>query len=469
MNSMKIKLLISYKHYSSPLLCNFQKLNHNHKYSSPLVYPTLSSKRLFNHFVKPVNPYSYKSIHTTSYLNNKKDFYNILGVPKNASQKEIKKAYYQLAKKFHPDTNKGDPSASKKFQEVSEAYEVLGDEKKRSTYDTWGSSGNPNHMGGPGGGTGNDNFQNSWSYQSNVDAEELFRKIFNQSGFGNNNSFDEDFADSKFGFGAAEEIVVQITFEQAARGVNKDLNLNVVDICPKCRGSRCELGYKATTCTHCNGTGMETVSRGPFLMKSTCRQCQGTRVIIKNPCIECHGKGSTVQRKKVTVPVPAGIEDGQSIRILVNRNEVFVTFKVEKSDYFKRDGSDIHTDAKISISQALLGGSIRVRGIYDDHTVQIAPGTSSHTKIRLFKQGMKKVNSNLLGDHYVNIKVDVPKSLTKKQEALIKAYAELEENTPGTIKDLHHKKDGSKSFDQESSEKKILDNLRSALGNQNDN
>ncbi|CAI6353177.1 unnamed protein product [Macrosiphum euphorbiae] len=442
MNSMKIKLLISYKHYSPSLLCNFQKLNHHHIFSSSLAYSTLSSKRLFNHFVKPENPYSYKSIHTTSYLNNKKDFYNILGVPKNASQKEIKKAYYQLAKKFHPDTNKGDPSANKKFQEVSEAYEVLGDEKKRSTYDTWGSNVNPNHMGGPGGGTGNDNFQNAWSYQSNVDAEELFRKIFNQSGFGNNNSFEEDFADSKFGFGAAEEIVVKITFEQAARGVNKDLNLNVVDICPKCRGSRCELGYKATTCTHCNGTGMETVSRGPFLMKSTCRQCQGTRVIIKNPCIECHGKGSTVQRKKVTVPVPAGIEDGQSIRILVNRNEVFVTFKVEKSDYFKRDGSDIHTDAKISISQALLGGSIRVRGIYDDHTVQIAPGTSSHTKIRLFKQGMKRVNSNLLGDHYVNVKIDVPKSLTKKQEALIKAYAELEEKTPGTIKDLNHKKDG---------------------------
>lgn len=289
---------------------------------------------------------------------------------------------------------------------------------------------------------GNENFQNAWSYQSNVDAEELFRKIFNQSGFGNSGTFEEDFADSKFGFGAAEEVVVKITFEQAARGVNKDLNINVVDICPKCRGSRCELGYKTTTCTHCNGTGMETVSRGPFLMKSTCRQCQGTRVIIKNPCLECHGKGSTVQRKKVSVPVPAGIEDGQTIRILVNRNEVFVTFKVEKSDYFRRDGSDIHTDANVSISQAILGGTIRVRGIYDDHTVQILPGTNSHTKIRLSKQGMKRVNTNQYGDHYINIKLVVPKSLTSKQEALIKAYAELEENTPGTIKDITYKKDG---------------------------
>ncbi|XP_050539318.1 protein tumorous imaginal discs, mitochondrial-like isoform X2 [Daktulosphaira vitifoliae] len=454
-NMKRVFFLVPIKKFSP----SFIQLNRCH-FSAYHKYPLINKQPPLIRAINPVQQTSYKFVHTSKKLNNKKDFYNILGVPKNASQKDIKKAYYQLAKKFHPDTNKGDPSASKKFQEVSEAYEVLGDENRRKEYDTWGSAGN--NMGGSGG-MGGGNYQNSWSFQSNVDAEELFRKIFNQSGFGNSGSYQEDFADSTFGFGAAEEVVVRLTFEQAARGINKEISLNVVDVCPKCRGTRCELGYKATTCTICNGTGMETVSRGPFLMKSTCRACQGTRVIIKNPCMECHGKGSTVQRNKVTVPVPAGIEDGQTIRIVVNRNEVFVTFKVEKSDYFKRDGSDIHTEAKISISQALLGGSIRIRGIYDDHTVQISPGTSSHTKIRLNKQGLKRVNSNNHGDHYVIIKIEVPKSLSSKQETLIKAYAEIESDTPGTIRGINYKKDGSKTFSDSSEESQTLNNLRNIL------
>ncbi|XP_050432243.1 protein tumorous imaginal discs, mitochondrial isoform X2 [Adelges cooleyi] len=425
-------------------LINLIKLSSSHMPNNVgtfLKYSVLTTKEsTTKRVIHPIFSSDTKFIHTTNKLNNKKDFYNILGIAKNASQKDIKKAYYQLAKKFHPDTNKGDPSASKKFQEVSEAYEVLGDESRRKEYDTWGSTSNMN-MGGTGG-MGNENYQNSWSYKSNVDAEELFRKIFNQTGFGNSQFFQDDFSDSAYGFGAAEEVIVKLSFEQAARGLNKDINLNVVDICPKCRGSRSELGYKTITCSVCNGTGMETVSRGPFIMKSTCRACQGTRVINKNPCIECHGKGSTVQHKNVTVPVPAGIEDGQTIRVLVNKSEVFITFKVDKSDYFRRDGSDIHTDAKISISQALLGGSIRIRGIYDDHTVQISPGTSSHTKIRLKEQGLKKVTTNLRGDHYINIQIDIPKSLTAKQKALVKAYAELEQNTPGTIRGINYKKDG---------------------------
>lgn len=164
----------------------------------------------------------------------------------------------------------------------------------------------------------------------------------------------------------------------------------MVDTCPKCRGSRCELGTKATRCTYCDGTGYETVTRGPFIMRSTCRNCEGTRMYIKHKCVECQGKGSTVQRKKVTVPVPAGkilkvllraftnnfifligIEDGQTVRMPLGRKELFVTFRVEKSDYFKRDGPDVHTEAEISISQALLGGSIRIQGLYEDHTIQV--------------------------------------------------------------------------------------------------
>ncbi|KAK9736494.1 DnaJ C terminal domain [Popillia japonica] len=398
-----------------------------------------------------------RNVHTTSFFNQRRDYYETLGVSKNASAAEIKKAYYKLAKQYHPDVNKNDPDAAKKFQAVSEAYEILGDDTKRKQYDTWGST--AEQMGArTGAGAGPQGFSQSWSYQSTIDPEELFRKIFGDGGFGKN-AF-EDFAESNFGFGEAQEVVVRISFAQAARGTNKDIHVNVVDTCPKCRGSRCELGTKATRCTYCDGTGYETVTRGPFIMRSTCRNCEGTRMYIKHKCVECQGKGSTVQRKKVTVPVPAGIEDGQTVRMPLGRKELFVTFRVEKSDYFKRDGPDVHTEAEISISQALLGGSIRIQGLYEDHTIQIMPATSSHTRIRLSGKGMKKVDGYGHGDHYVTFKIIAPKQLSKKQRALLQAYAELETDTPGQILGITHKTDGTKIC-TESPE--MLEAIRAAL------
>ncbi|XP_043276399.1 protein tumorous imaginal discs, mitochondrial-like isoform X2 [Venturia canescens] len=378
----------------------------------------------------------------------KRNYYEILGVSKNASAKDIKKAYYQLAKKYHPDTNKTEANASKKFQEVSEAYEVLSDDTKRKEYDTWGSTSEQMGMGQGGshpGAQSADNFNHNWNFQSTINPEDLFRKIFGDAGFksANFSDFQDDFADSKFGFGAAQEIVMNLTFAQAARGVNKEVLLNVIDTCPKCDGTRCELGTKAIKCQHCNGTGMETISTGPFVMRSTCRYCHGSRVYIKYPCIECEGKGQSVQHKKVIVPVPAGVEDGQTIRMAVGNKEVFVTFRVEKSRYFRRDGPDVHTDADISVAQAILGGTIRVQGVYEDQTIQIRPGTSSHTKIRLTGKGMKKVNGLGHGDHYVNLKIVAPTTLTAKQKALVQAYAELERDTPGSIYGITLKKDGT--------------------------
>ncbi|XP_049826169.1 protein tumorous imaginal discs, mitochondrial-like isoform X2 [Aethina tumida] len=387
-----------------------------------------------------------RSFHFTNAVNAaRKDYYDILGVSRNSSTSDIKKAYYKLAKKYHPDVNK-EPEAQKKFQEVSEAYEILGDDSKRKQYDTWGST--AEQMGGMGAGPGPgphgpQGFSQSWEYQSTIDPEELFRKIFGEAGFGNKSPF-EDFSESNYGFGEAQEVVLRVTFSQAARGTNKDININVVDNCPKCRGSRCEPGTNATRCNFCNGTGMESVTRGPFIMRSTCRYCQGSRMYIKHKCTECAGKGQTVQRKKISVPVPAGIEDGQTVRMSVGNKELFVTFRVDKSDYFKRDGADVHTEADISVSQALLGGTIRIQGLYEDHTLQIMPGTSSHTRIRLSGKGMKKVNGHGHGDHYVTFKVVIPKHLNEKQKALAQAYAELEKDTPGTILGITLKNDGQK-------------------------
>ncbi|XP_017886250.2 protein tumorous imaginal discs, mitochondrial-like [Ceratina calcarata] len=404
-----------------------------------------------------------RGIHTTRKLL-KRNYYEILGVSKNASAKDIKKAYYQLAKKYHPDTNKSDPEAGKKFQEVSEAYEVLSDEGKRKEYDTWGATSEQMGMGGGGHSSGHaKDFGQSWQFRSSVNPEELFRKIFGDAGFQSNvfNDF-EEFTDNKYGFGAAQEVIMNLTFSQAARGVNKEVQLNVVDTCPKCMGSRCEPGTKSVRCQYCNGTGMETISTGPFVMRSTCRYCHGTRMFIKFPCNECEGKGQSIQRKKVTVPVPAGVEDGQTIRMAVGSKEVFITFRVEKSKYFRRDGPDLHTDAQISLSQAVLGGTIRIEGVYEDHTVQIRPGTSSHTKIRLTNKGMKKVNGTGYGDHYVQIKIVVPTKLNDKQLALIHAYAELEEDTPGSIHGITYKTDGTKQ--SHAGPLNLVESIRIALG-----
>uniref|UniRef100_A0A1B6M6S0 DnaJ homolog l(2)tid, mitochondrial n=1 Tax=Graphocephala atropunctata TaxID=36148 RepID=A0A1B6M6S0_9HEMI len=393
------------------------------------------------------NQTSHRKLHTSNHLLKKKDYYEILGVARNASVKDIKKSYFQLAKKYHPDTNK-DPDGVKKFQEVSEAYEVLSDDGKRKEYDSWGTTSEQMGMGAPPPG-GQGFGAQSWQFHSTIDPEELFRKIFGEAGF-KTGSFGEDFSESKFGFGAAQEVSMRLTFTQAARGVNKEITVNVVDTCPKCNGSRAELGTKAIRCHYCNGTGYETISTGPFVMRSTCRYCAGTRMLIKFPCVECEGKGSSVQRKKVVVRVPPGVEDGQTVRLPVGNKELFITFRVDKSDYFRRDGPDVHTDAEVSLAQAVLGGTIRIQGIYEDHTVQVLPGTSSHTRLRLNEKGLKKVNTTSgYGDHYVHIKVKVPKKLTEKQQALMLAYAELEDDTPGIIRGITYKKDGNPNIDEQ--------------------
>lgn len=154
---------------------------------------------------------------------------------------------------------------------------------------------------------------------------------------------------------------------------------------------------------------METINTGPFMMRSTCRHCRGTRTILEKPCFECSGKGKTVQRKRIVVPVPAGVQDGQTVRMTVGTKEVFITFKVEKSKTFRRDGADVHADVSISLSQAILGGTIRIPGIYDDILLEIPKGTSSHTRIRLQGKGIARANSYGYGDYYVHIKINIPK------------------------------------------------------------
>ncbi|CAC5406587.1 DNAJA3 [Mytilus coruscus] len=375
----------------------------------------------------------HRKIHRSS-PNNKKDYYELLGVPKNADAKAIKKAYYELAKKHHPDVSKNDPGSAKKFQEVSEAYEVLSDSTKRREYDTFGMSGGMGGMGGASRGQSRGQAQGFENFHGSIDPEELFRNIFGQAGFkmGGFNDY-TDYESSKWGFAPATEHTLNLSFQEAARGVNKDINVNVKDTCPKCNGNKCEPGTSAVRCHQCNGTGMEDLQTGPFVMRSTCRVCYGAKKIIKQPCTECQGKGNIIMRKKVVVPVPAGIEDDSTLKVGIGTTDyIYVTIKVAKSRDFKRQGADLHSEVHISVAQAVLGGTVRIPGVYEEILLNIPAGSQSHDRIRLAGKGLKRVNSYGHGDHYVHLHIKVPVSLSKEQETLMLAYAETEK-IKGTV------------------------------------
>ncbi|XP_046522890.1 dnaJ homolog subfamily A member 3, mitochondrial isoform X3 [Equus quagga] len=328
------------------------------------------------------------SFHTSASLA-KEDYYQILGVPRNASQKEIKKAYYQLAKKYHPDTNKDDPKAKEKFSQLAEAYEVLSDEVKRKQYDAYGSAGFDPGASGSG--------QSYWKGGPTVDPEELFRKIFGE------------FSSSSFGdfqgvFNQPQEYIMELTFNQAAKGVNKEFTVNITDTCERCDGKGNEPGTKVQHCHYCGGSGMETINTGPFVMRSTCRRCGGRGSIITTPCVVCRGAGQAKQKKKVVIPVPAGVEDGQTVRMPVGKREIFITFR-------------------------------------------IPPGIQTDQKIRMSGKGIPRINSYGYGDHYIHIKIRVPKRLTSRQQSLILSYAEDETDVEGTVNGVTQTSTGGSTTD----------------------
>uniref|UniRef100_A0A3P8SM59 DnaJ homolog subfamily A member 3, mitochondrial n=1 Tax=Amphiprion percula TaxID=161767 RepID=A0A3P8SM59_AMPPE len=359
--------------------------------------------------------------HSSSNLANKQDFYEILGVSRTASQKDIKKAYYQLAKKYHPDTNPDDPEAKEKFAKLAEAYEVLSDEVKRKQYDTYGAAGfDPTRAG-----AGQQQYYRAGG--SNIDPEELFRKIFGEfsggMGFGNiHNMFDQ-----------RPEFVMELTFTEAAKGANKELSVNIDDTCPRCDGRGNEPGTKVSQCQYCNGTGMEAINTGPFMMRTTCRRCGGKGSIINTHCALCRGSGQTRKRQTVNVPVPAGVENGQTVRMSVGSKEILITFRVQRSPVFRRNGADIHSDVFISIAQAILGGTATAQGLHETISMVIPQSCQADQVIRLQGKGIRRMNSYSYGDHYVHIKIRVPKKLTRRQRSLLQSYAEEETDVQGTV------------------------------------
>lgn len=346
----------------------------------------------------------------------KRDYYEVLGVDRNADDSALKSAYRKLAKKYHPDTNPGDQEAEARFKEASEAYAVLSDADKRRQYDQFGHAAFEN-----GGGAGGFDF-------SGMDMGDIFGDIFGDF-FGGGRRRDPN-APTR---GANLRAQVKITLEEACFGVEKELDLNLKDECTTCHGTGAKPGTSPETCSTCGGKGqVVTTQKSLFGMVqnvTTCPHCHGTGKVIKEKCNDCHGTGYTSSRKKIQVSIPAGIDHGQSVRIRGKgepgtnggaRGDLLVEVFVERNPEFERHDYDIYSTAKISYPKAVLGGEIVVKTIDGEVAYTVKPGTQTGTRVRLRGKGVPSLrNKKLRGNHYVDIVVDVPTTISKEQKKLL--------------------------------------------------
>ena len=366
----------------------------------------------------------------------KRDYYEVLGIGKNATDAEIKSAYRKLAKKYHPDLNPGDKEAEEKFKEVNEANDVLSDPQKRQRYDQFGFAGvDPNYAAANGGGAGAGGFGGGFG---GVDLGDIFGDIFGGgfgggfSGFGGGSSTRTANAPRK---GHDIQASVILTFEEAAHGCSKKITINRQDTCPDCGGTGAAKGTSPETCPVCGGRGyVVTQQRTPFgVMQSQqpCSHCGGRGTIIRNPCKTCRGTGKTAARKSLEINIPAGIDDDQNIALRGQGDagsnggpagDVIVHVTVKADPMFERDGYDVTIHVPITFSQAVLGDDVEVPTV-DGRIVQHIPeGTQSGTKFRLRGQGIQYLNGRGRGDQYVIVDVEIPKKVTRAQREALKAF-----------------------------------------------
>ena len=364
----------------------------------------------------------------------KRDYYEVLGIGKNATDAEIKSAYRKLAKKYHPDLNPGNKEDEEKFKEVNEANDVLSDPQKRQRYDQFGFAGvDPNYAAANGGGAGG--FGGGFG---GVDLGDIFGDIFGGgfgggfSGFGGGSSTRTANAPRK---GHDIQASVILTFEEAAHGCSKKITINRQDTCPDCGGTGAAKGTSPETCPDCGGRGyVVTQQRTPFgVMQSQqpCSHCGGRGTIIRNPCKTCRGTGKTAARKSLEINIPAGIDDDQNIALRGQGDagsnggpagDVIVHVTVKADPMFERDGYDVTIHVPITFSQAVLGDDVEVPTV-DGRIVQHIPeGTQSGTKFRLRGQGIQYLNGRGRGDQYVIVDVEIPKKVTRAQREALKAF-----------------------------------------------
>lgn len=358
----------------------------------------------------------------------KRDYYEILGVSKDASKDEIKSAFRKLAKKYHPDLNKDDPSAAEKFKEAQEAYEVLSDDNKKSQYDRFGHAGvNNGASGGFGGGF-------SGFGSSEFDFGDIFDSFFGGgfSGFGGSGRSSRPRATK----GSDILMKMDLSFDEAVYGTKKEIELDVVENCDQCNGKG---GVGEETCSTCHGSGTITTEQhtilGSFLSKTTCSECGGTGKTYKNKCSECNGKGKVKKHKTVTVNIPAGISSGDRLRLSQKGNpgsnggpngDLYLEFYVEEHEFFERDEDDIYLEVPITVTEAILGCKKEIPTLYGNVKLTVPSGTENGDKQRIKGKGIDNKNSRNKGNMYVVFKIVMPKKLSRDQKSLIEKLAKTD-------------------------------------------
>ncbi|OPZ28951.1 MAG: Chaperone protein DnaJ [Lentisphaerae bacterium ADurb.BinA184] len=361
------------------------------------------------------------------------DYYEILGVARNADPDQIKKAYRKLAVKYHPDKNPGDKEAEEKFKEVSAAYEVLSDDEQRRRYDQYG------HEAFTRGGRGG----------AHVDPFDIFSQVF-----GGGSIFDSFFGGGgRAGpqSGADLRYDLEIGFEDAVYGADKTIEIPHHAKCPTCDGSGCQPGTRARRCSQCGGAGQIAISQGFFSIRQTCPRCRGTGESIESPCPECRGEGRVRQRKSLQLHIPAGVDTGSRLRVAgegeagqrgAPPGDLYVVLHVHEHEVFKRDDLDLICEVPISIDQAILGATVAVPTIGGRAQIKIPPGTQSGTVFRLKDKGVPSLRGDGRGDMHVRIAVEIPTNLTAAQRKLVEQFAAAagEDNYPHFRNFLHRVK-----------------------------
>jgi len=381
----------------------------------------------------------------------KRDYYEVLGVDKNADEETIKKAYRALAKKYHPDMNPGDKDAEAKFKEASEAYAVLSDPQKKQQYDQFGHA--AFSQGGGGYGAGGFDF-------NSMDFGDIFGDLFGDM-FGGRRA-------SRTGprKGANLRTAVRITFEEAVFGCEKEIELTLKDECKTCHGSGAKAGTSPVSCPKCGGKGQIVYTQqslfGTVQNVQTCPECSGSGKVIKDKCPDCYGTGYISNRKKIEVSIPAGIDNGQCVRIREkgepginggSRGDLLVEVNVSRHPIFQRRDYDIFSTAPISYAQAALGGDVMIDTVDGKVIYNVKPGTQTDTKVRLKGKGVPTINNkNTRGDHYVTLVVQVPTGLTQSARELLKQFDSVTGDSLNYVK--KHSDDASAENSKKKSKKK---------------
>ena len=351
--------------------------------------------------------------------NQKRDFYEVLGVPKNASAEDIKGAYRKLALKYHPDKNPDSKEAEEKFKEAAEAYEILSDPDKRSRYDRYG------HAGVSG--------QHGFNNVDDIFSSPFFSELFEGGGI----------LEELFGMasgrrsqrGSHLHTSIVLDFIEAARPIEKTVKIARREACPECNGTRCAKGTTPKVCTHCHGHGVVQQSHGFFSMRTACPQCGGQGTMVETPCKNCRGRGAVPVDREIKIKVPAGIENGMQIRIggegeagpNGQRGDLFCDIEVKPHPLFERDNDDVILKLLLSFTQAVLGAKLDIPTLYGMDKLHIAPGTQNGDVLRISGKGFPSVRGRGKGDQIVLTIIEVPKKPTKRQRELLQEFAQTEE------------------------------------------